>query len=144
MSIDGGYDETNVFAKILRGELPCHKAYEDDVAIAFMDLFPQVPGHTLVIPKVKARNIFDIADADLAALMARVKTVAAGVKTALEPDGIVVSQFNGSAAGQTIFHLHFHILPRTAGVDPMRHGGAKADEKVLAEQAEKIAKAIGG
>jgi histidine triad (HIT) family protein len=117
MSLDGAYDDANIFAKILRGEIPCHKVYEDDAVIAFMDLFPQSPGHTLVVPKVKARNLFDIEESDLAALMARVKRIAAGVRTALQPDGIVVTQFNGAPAGQSVFHIHVHIVPRYADRD---------------------------
>ena len=146
MSLDGAYDEANIFAKILRGELPCHKIYEDDVALAFLDLFPQSPGHALVLPKAASRNLFDTDDAVLADLITRVKTVAAGVRAALQPDGIVITQFNGAPAGQTVFHLHFHIIPRYEGVALGRHGGdgGRADDAALAELAEKIAAAIGG
>jgi histidine triad (HIT) family protein len=137
------YDRDNVFAKILRGELPCHKAFDDDTALAFMDLFPQTPGHTLVIPKIKARNLFDTPDEELAALIARVKWVAAGVRTALEPDGIVVTQYNGAPAGQTVFHLHFHILPRWVDEEFRTHAhGKRADDAELADLAAKIAAAI--
>jgi histidine triad (HIT) family protein len=143
MSLDGAYDDANIFAKILRGELPCAKVYEDDVALAFMDLFPQTPGHTLVIPKVQARNLFDISDEDLGVLMARVKKVSAGVRKALEPDGLTVIQYNGAPAGQTVFHIHFHILPRYEGAPLGAHAsGKKADAAVLAEQAVRIAAAI--
>jgi histidine triad (HIT) family protein len=145
MSLAGVYDDNNVFAKILRGELPCRKVYEDDVAIAFMDLFPQSPGHTLVVPKVKARNLFDIAEGDLAQLATRVKRIAAGVRDALEPDGVVITMFNGAPAGQTVFHLHVHIIPRYEGRTLRGHGaGGQADDAALAEMAGKIAKAISG
>lgn len=143
MSIDGAYDDANIFAKILRGEIPCAKVYEDEIALAFMDLFPQTPGHTLVIPKVPARNLLDIPDDALAAYITRVKKVAAGVRAALEPDGIVILQYNGAPAGQTVFHIHFHILPRYEGVALGEHAaGKKADPAKLAEQAAKIADAI--
>jgi histidine triad (HIT) family protein len=144
MSIDGDYDDANIFAKILRGEIPCAKVYEDEAALAFMDLFPQAPGHTLVIPKTPARNLLDIPDEALGALMARVKKVAAGVRKALDPDGLVILQYNGAPAGQTVFHIHFHILPRYEGVALGEHGaGRKADPDALAEQARRIAAAIG-
>jgi histidine triad (HIT) family protein len=145
MSLDGAYDDKNVFAKILRGELTCRKVYEDDAVLAFMDLFPQSPGHTLVVPKVKARNIFDIAEDDLAQLIVRVKRIAAGVRAALNPDGIVVTEFNGAPAGQTVFHLHFHIIPRYDGRTLRGHGGGgQADDAALAEIAGRIAQAIEG
>jgi histidine triad (HIT) family protein len=143
MSLDGAYDDANIFAKILRGEIPSAKVYEDDAVLAFMDLFPQTSGHTLVIPKVAARNLFDISDADLGVLMAGVKKVAAGVRKALQPDGLTILQYNGAPAGQTVFHIHFHILPRYEGVELGRHGGKKVDPGLLAEQAGKIAAAIG-
>ncbi len=144
MSLDGPYEDDNIFAKILRGEIPCHKVYEDDAVVAFMDLFPQSPGHLLVVPKVKARNLFDIAEDDLCTLIARVKTIAAGARAALEPDGIVITQFNGAPAGQSVFHIHFHVIPRYEGVAMGRHGAAKAEDAILAEQAQRIAAAIAG
>ena len=143
MSLEGPYDDANIFAKILRGEIPCHKVYEDKAALAFMDLFPQSLGHTLVMPKVEARNLFDISDDDLCALMVRVKKVAAGVRDAMKPEGIVLTQFNGASAGQSVFHLHFHIVPRYEGRDIAGHGRAgKADDATLAELAKKIGAAI--
>lgn len=143
MPLDAPYDDANIFAKILAGEIPCHKVYEDDFVLAFMDVFPQGPGHTLVVPKTKARNLFDIPDDALAALGPRVKKVAKAVREVLSPDGVTIVQFNGSAAGQTVFHLHVHIIPRQDGVPLAGHGEAKkADDAVLAEQAVKIAAAI--
>lgn len=134
MSLDGSYDPQNIFAKILRFELPCAKVFEDDTALAFLDLFPQSRGHTLVLPKVAARNLFEIAPADLSALMTRVQTVAQAVRAALNPDGILISQFNGADAGQTVFHLHVHIIPRYTGIDLARHGsGGAADLAALAK-----------
>ncbi|MGD2131558.1 MAG: HIT family protein [Maricaulaceae bacterium] len=145
MSLDGAYDPENVFAKILRGELPCHKVYEDDAVLAFMDIFPQSPGHTLVIPKTEARNLFEAQDDALATLIARVKKVAAGVREAMNADGVAVVQRNGAAASQTVFHLHFNIVPYTEGGRTAPHAqGAKGDDAVLAEQAKKIAAAIEG
>lgn len=140
MPIEAPYDDANIFAKILRGEIPCHKVYEDDVVLAFMDVFPQSPGHTLVVPKEAARNLFDLSDEAYAALAPRVKKVAAAVRAAFDPDGVTVVQFNGSAAGQSVFHLHVHVIPRYAGVEMKGHGGAgKADDAELAAQAAKIA-----
>ena len=139
MSLDGAYDQGNIFAKILRGEAPAAKVFEDDHVLAFMDVFPQGRGHTLVIPKhSSARNLMDEAPEVLAPLILGVQRVTRAVRAALNPDGIVVTQFNGAPAGQTIFHLHFHIIPRWEGVPVGRHasgGMADADElKALAEQ----------
>ena len=129
MSLDGVYDDGNIFAKILRGEIPSAKVFEDADTLALMDVFPQTRGHVLVISKTsRARNLLDVEPEALNAVMATVQRVARGVKAALNPDGILISQFNGSAAGQTIFHLHVHILPRWAGVEMGRHGeGGMAD-----------------
>jgi histidine triad (HIT) family protein len=139
MSLDGTYDDGNIFAKILRGEAPAARVFEDEHVLAFMDVFPQARGHTLVIPKHStARNLLDEEPQVLADLIAGVQRVARAVRAALEPDGIVVTQFNGAAAGQTVHHLHFHIIPRWDGVPLGRHaGGGMADPaelKVLAEQ----------
>jgi len=106
------YDETNIFAKILRGEVPCLKVYEDDVALAFMDIMPQADGHVLVLPKSPARNILDADPQMLGQLIARVQNIARAVKEALAADGITILQYNEPAGGQTVFHLHFHIVPR--------------------------------
>jgi histidine triad (HIT) family protein len=139
MSLDGQYDPDNIFAKIVRGDIPSARVFEDADTLAFMDAFPQVRGHTLVIHKRSvARNLLDIDPADLAAVMATTQRVARAVRAALNPDGIVITQFNGAPAGQTIFHLHVHILPRWNGVALGRHGeGGMADAgelKALAAQ----------
>lgn len=113
MALHGTYDPDNIFAKILCGEMPSISVFEDDVALAFMDIFPQSKGHTLVIPKgVQARNLLEMPADAFGPYMLRVKSVAGAVEKALTPDGIVVTQFNGAPAGQTVFHLHFHIIPR--------------------------------
>lgn len=144
MSLDGTYDPDNIFAKILRGEAPCARVFEDDHVLAFMDVFPQAKGHTLVIPKHStARNLLEEDPAVLAPLILGVQRVARAVRAALEPDGIVVTQFNGSTAGQTVFHPHFHILPRWNGVEVGRHAsGGMADLNELKDLAEKIAAKI--
>jgi histidine triad (HIT) family protein len=144
MSLHGPYDDANLFAKILRGEIPAVKVYEDDVALAFLDLFPQARGHTLVVPKgVKARNFLDLPDATVGPFMQRVQRVARGVEKALKPDGLVVTQFNGAPGGQTIFHIHFHIIPRYEGVGLAGHGHQnKADIAELEKIAKQIAAAL--
>ena len=120
------YDDSNIFAKILRGEIPAAKVFEDDVAIAFMDVMPQGEGHTLVVPKAKARTLLDISPDDLAALILRVQKVAKAVKTAFEADGLTLFQFSEPAGGQTVFHLHFHVVPRFDGIELCRHEGGMA------------------
>lgn len=141
MSLDGEYDPTNVFARVLRGELPAHKVYEDDEVLAFMDLFPQSRGHVLVISKAsRARNLLDVDAEHLTGLMLGVQRVARAVRAALAPDGIVVTQFNGAPAGQTVFHLHVHIIPRYEGSLLGRHAaGAPAEAGELADLAAMIA-----
>ncbi len=136
------YDSDNVFAKILRGEIPSHKVYEDDAALAIMDIMPRTEGHVLVIPKKPARGLLDIAPDDLAALITRVQHVAKAVRQAFDADGITLQQFNESAGGQVIFHLHFHILPRFEGV-ALRPPGTMGDQEKLKAQAEKIRAALG-
>lgn len=131
------YDPHNIFGKILRGEIPAHKIYEDEVALAFMDIMPRAEGHSLVIPKEPARGILDISPDGLAALIKRVQHVARAVKAACDADGLTIHQFNESAGGQVIFHLHFHILPRWEGV-ALRPPGTMGDNEKLAAQAEKI------
>ena len=125
MSLDGVYDETNIFAKILRGEAPAAKVFEDEHIFAFMDVFPQSRGHTLVIPKhSRARNLLEEDPAVLAPLILGVQRIARAVRAALDPDGIVVTQYNGGPAGQSVYHLHFHIIPRWAGVPVKGHAAA--------------------
>lgn len=136
------YDDTNIFAKILRGELSCHKVFEDDVALAFMDIMPRADGHVLVLPKSPARNILDVDPEVLGKLMARVKTIALAVKTALAADGITILQYNEPAGGQVVFHLHFHVLPRWNGVDLRPHTGAPEKPEVLEAFRKKIATAV--
>jgi histidine triad (HIT) family protein len=143
MGLDGDYDRDNIFARILRGELPAAKVYEDGVALAFLDLYPQSQGHTLVLPKVSARNLFDIEPEALQDLIVRVQKVARAVRTVLAPDGVTVMQYNGAAGGQSVFHLHFHIIPRWEGASMKGHGQAgKADNAELAALAQEIAAAI--
>ncbi len=143
MPIRGKYDQNNIFAKILRGEMPCYKVYEDEHVLALMDLFPQAPGHTLVIPKNAGRNLLDTDDEVLANAIIRVKKIALGIEAAFSPDGLIITQFNGEPAGQSVFHLHFHIIPRFADQPFDRHGRAKpADQEILQSQAENISDAI--
>ncbi len=132
------YDPDNVFAKILRGEIPAVKVYEDDATLAFMDVMPQAPGHTLVIPKCAAENLYDLPEAAGAAVLRTVQKLAPAVRDALDADGIMLNQFNGPAAGQSVFHFHVHIVPRFAGVPLRRHSGDMEDPEKLAAQAEKI------
>jgi histidine triad (HIT) family protein len=132
------YDRNNIFAKILRGELPCHKVYETDKALAFMDIMPRGDGHVLVIPKTEARNILDVAPDDLADLAKAVQVVARAVKEALDADGVTIQQFNESAGGQVVFHIHVHVIPRFEGVPLKPHTGQMEDPETLARFAEKI------
>jgi histidine triad (HIT) family protein len=140
--MSAAYDPNNIFSKILRGELPAHKVYEDAVALAFMDIMPRAEGHVLVIPKEPSRGLLDADPKTLAALITRVQHVAKGVVAALCADGVTLQQFNESAGGQVIFHLHFHILPRWDGV-PLRPPGTMADQEKLMAQAEKIRAKLG-
>lgn len=136
------YDDSNVFAKILRGEIPSHKVYEDADALVFMDAMPQAPGHTLIVPKAPSRNLLDADPAALARLMPIVQRTARAVKEAFAADGVTVVQFNEAASGQTVFHLHFHVIPRHEGVPLMPHGREMEKPDVLAVAAEKIRKAF--
>ena len=132
------YDPENIFAKILKGEIPCHKLYEDDDTLAFLDIMPRTEGHSLVITKEPATDLFGITPDGLAKLMAVVQKLAPKIKEAVGADGVLIQQFNGAAAGQTVFHLHVHIVPRKEG-EAMRPEGAKmADPDALAATAEKI------
>lgn len=137
------YDEQNIFAKILRGELPCQKLFEDEHTLAFLDIMPRAEGHTLVIPKAKAVNIFDVDDATLSAVMRTVRRLAPVVRDAMRADGILIQQFNEKAAGQMVFHLHVHIVPRWEGVALKPHSGTMEDGAVLAANAEKIKARLG-
>ena len=132
------YDDDNVFAKILRGELPCQKVYETDRVLAFMDVMPRGDGHVLVIPKTKARDIFDVEPNDLAELAKAVQIVGKAAKKALSADGLTIQQFNESAGGQVVFHIHFHVLPRFEGVALKPHTGQMEKPEVLADFAAKI------
>ncbi len=136
------YDANNIFAKILRGEIPAHKIYEDEHTLAFMDVMPQVEGHCLVIPKAGSRNLLDAEPSTLTPLMATVQKVASAAKAAFKADGVQIRQYNEPAAGQTVFHLHFHIMPMNEGQPLRGHSGKMADQGLLAKQAEMIRKAL--
>jgi histidine triad (HIT) family protein len=144
MSLHGTYDDDNLFAKILRGEIPAVKVFEDEEVLAFMDIYPQTRGHLLVLPKnVNARNFLDLPEEKVAPLMARVHRLTKAAVKVLKPDGVTVTQFNGEDAGQTIFHLHFHIIPRYAGQRLAGHGhGNRADIAELQQIAAEIAAAL--
>ena len=136
------YDRDNVFAKMLRGEIPAATVYEDEHVLSFMDAMPQSDGHTLVIPKAEARNLFDIEPRVLAELIKATQHVAKGVQAAFNPPGMRIIQFNEAAAGQTVFHIHFHIVPCYQGVEMRGHGRDWADKAVLAQHADKIRTAL--
>jgi histidine triad (HIT) family protein len=136
------YDPNNIFAKILRGELPCYKVYEDDMALAFLDIMPRSMGHTLVLPKAAARNILDVTPADLAHVMTVAQKVAKGAMKAFGADGVTLQQFNESAGGQVVFHLHVHVIPRKAGAAMKPPASEKEKPDALAETAKKLAAAI--
>jgi histidine triad (HIT) family protein len=138
------YDPSNVFAKILRAELPCEKVYEDERTFAFMDIMPRADGHVLVIPKNPARTLLDVAPHDLAAVFTTVQKLAGVVKRAMEADGITIQQFNEPAGGQVVFHMHVHILPRWDGVGLRPHTGQMAPKEVLADHAARIRAALTG
>lgn len=144
MSLTGSYDASNIFAKILRGEAPCVKVWEDADTLVFMDIFPQSQGHCLVVPRhVEARNLLDLPSDRLKGLFERVQKTARAVVTALNPDGVIVTQFNGAPAGQTVFHLHVHVIPRYDNL-PLQphHQGRMADMEALASQASRIRDAM--
>lgn len=136
------YDANNIFAKILKGEIPSHKIYEDEHTLAFMDVMPQVDGHCLVIPKTGSRNLLDAELSTLTPLMATVQKVARAAKAGFNADGLQIRQYNEPAAGQTVFHLHFHILPLNEGQSIRPHSGKMADHGLLARHAEMIRKAL--
>ncbi|MBO0344752.1 HIT family protein [Roseibium limicola] len=136
------YDDQNIFAKILRGDLPSHKLYEDDSTLAIMDIMPRGDGHCLVLPKAPSRNLLEMDPAALSATMATVQKLANAVKQAFEADGVTLEQYTGAAAGQTVFHTHFHIIPRIEGVALKPHAGKMADNDILSEHARKIRAAL--
>jgi histidine triad (HIT) family protein len=138
------YDPNNLFAKILRGELPCHKVYEDDKTLAFLDIMPRAPGHTLVLPKAAARNILDINPDDLAHVIKVAQKIAKAGMKAFEADGVTVQQFNESAGGQVVFHLHVHVIPRKEDVPLKAPASFKEAPEVLNEHATKLAAALTG
>ena len=136
------YDPQNIFGKILRGEIPAHKVFEDDNVLAMMDIFPQSKGHLLVIPKTPSRNLLDADPAVLATALGYVQRLTKAAKEALGADGVRVAQFNEAPAGQTVFHLHFHIIPIYVNAELAPHAGGKADDAELAAQAKAIAAAL--
>ncbi len=136
------YDPSNIFSKIIKGEIPSHKVYEDADVFVMMDIFPQSKGHVLIIPKAASRNLLDADPAVLARTIPQVQRVAKAAQKALSPDGIRVVQFNEAPAGQSVFHLHFHVIPVYEGVEIGRHGQGKADDTELAAQAKAIAAAL--
>jgi len=132
------YDRNNIFAKILRGEIPACTVYEDEYTLAFMDVMPQSDGHALVIPKVEASNLFEISPDALNRLIVTTQTIAKAAQSAFKADGVTIMQFNGTAAGQTVFHLHFHVIPRYDGVQLRSHAREMADIKILSARAEQL------
>lgn len=137
------YDESNPFARILRGELPCIKVAETDDTLAFMDLMPQADGHVLVVPKEAAAEIFDLSDAATVACIRMTQRIALALREALRPDGIFIGQFNGAAAGQTVAHVHFHIIPRWDGVPLRMHARVMAEQATLEGFAQRIRAQLG-
>ncbi len=138
------YDPNNIFAKILRGELPCYKVYEDDKALAFLDIMPRTPGHTLVLPKAAARNILDVDPEDFAHVAKVAQKIAKAAMTAFSADGVTMQQFNEGAGGQVVFHLHMHIIPRKSGTPMKPPASEKEKPEALAENAKKLAAALAG
>ncbi len=136
------YDSNNIFARILRGELPCHKVYEDDKVLAFLDIMPRAPGHTLVLPKSPARNILDIPPDDLAAVATTAQKIAKAAMKVFNADGITIQQFNEGAGGQVVFHLHMHVIPRKNGVAMKPPASEKEKPEVLSDQALKLSAAL--
>jgi histidine triad (HIT) family protein len=137
-----GYDPNNIFAKILRGELPAHKVYEDDAVFAFLDIMPRAPGHTLVIPKAPARTFLDVNPDDLAHLIKATQTIARAAVKVFAADGLTIQQFNEPAGGQVVFHLHIHVLPRKNGEPLKPPASVKEDPAVLSDQALRLAAAL--
>ena len=137
------YDPDNIFAKILRGELPCEKVYEDAHCLAFMDIMPRSDGHVLVIPKSPTRNIIDIDPVSLAAMMGGVQKVARAVQSGMAAEGLTIQQFSEQAGGQVVFHLHFHVIPRWNGMPMRSHTGTMENRDLLADYAGRIKAALG-
>ncbi|HSN71916.1 MAG TPA: HIT family protein [Steroidobacteraceae bacterium] len=136
------YDRDNIFARILRGEVPAHRVYEDEYTLAFLDVMPQSVGHTLVIPKAEAENLFELDPEMLAHVIRTTQKVAAAVRKAFSPPGVMIAQLNGAGAGQSVFHLHFHVIPRYHGIDLKLHAREMEDGSVLAERAAKVRAAL--
>ncbi|GLO75363.1 hydrolase [Phaeobacter italicus] len=136
------YDSDNIFAKILRGEIPAHRIYEDEATFVFMDIMPRADGHMLVIPKTPCRNMLDASPEQLAAVMATVQKISHAALEAFDAQGITLQQFNEAAGGQEVFHLHFHILPRRDG-DALRPPGKMAEPETLVEHANKMRALLG-
>jgi histidine triad (HIT) family protein len=136
------YDPNNVFAKILRGEFPCHKIYEDDKVLAFLDIMPRAPGHALVLPKAPARNILDVSADDFAQVMTVVQKIAKVSMDKFGADGVTIQQFNESAGGQVVFHLHVHVIPRKDGIALKPPASVKEAPEVLKQQAATLAAAL--
>jgi histidine triad (HIT) family protein len=136
------YDPNNVFAKILRGELPAHKVYEDGKTFAFLDIMPRATGHTLVIPKIPARTFLDIEPDDLANLIKVTQTIARAAVKVFAADGLTIQQFNEAAGGQVVFHLHIHVIPRKAGVPLKPPASFKEEPAVLSDQALRLSAAL--
>ncbi len=136
------YDENNIFAKILRGEMPCHKVYEDDDTFVFMDIMPRGDGHCLVIPKKPARNILDADDEMLGQVYATVRKISKAAMKAFGADGLTIQQFNEQAGGQIVYHLHVHVIPRFDGVRMRPHTGEMEDNEILATNAKKLIEAL--
>ena len=136
------YDSNNPFAKILRGEFPCYKVYENDHVLAFLDIMPRCPGHTLVIPKAPARNILDIKPEDFVHVARATHTIAGASMKAFKADGITIQQFSEPASGQVVYHLHMHVMPRYEGVPLLPPASRKEDAKVLEDNAAKLIAAL--
>lgn len=145
MSLHGEYDDQNIFAKIMRGEMPCVRVFEDKNTLSIMDVYPQSRGHVLVIPKAPSRNFLEMNAKDIGRTFGTAQRIAQAMKKALKPDGIVITQFNGSPAGQTVFHTHVHIIPRYENIDMSQHaGGRMADMEELKDLAQKISAELKG
>lgn len=138
------YDDQNVFAKILRGEIPCFEVFRDDRSLAFLDIMPRSPGHTLVIPRAPARGILDIADDDLAAVARAAKRIAIAAMKAFRAEGIILQQFSEPASGQVVLHLHMHVMPVRSGIELLPAQTRKEDMAVLADHAKRMIAALAG